>query len=100
MNLIQRGIITVGLLLMILLVVYPPWNYRFQGEIVASEYSFIWSVPTRGRTHYTMDRDRLTLPWLTVLVATIGLVKVFESKRNNGGGSTRKRVIEETQQNP
>ena len=85
MNLIQRGIVTVGLILMILLVVYPPWVLRLSDRTIESEYSFIWSAPTRSNLYYTIDRDRLTLPWLTVLIATIGLVKVFESKRNNGG---------------
>ena len=88
MNLIQRGIITVGLVLMILLVVYPPWILRHEGRVIRSEYSFVWKAPRVGGPsfgYYTIDRDRWTIPIYAVVVATIGLVKVFESKRNNGG---------------
>ncbi len=85
MNKIQRGIITAGLILMILLVVYPPWVLRVSDQTIESEYSFIWSAPTRSNLYYTIDRDRWIVPLLTVLIATIGFVKVFKSKGNNGG---------------
>ena len=81
MNLIQRGIITVGLVLMILLVVYPPSIVRVEGRTVALRYSTIWEAPEG----WTIDRDRWTIPLYAVVVATIGFYKLFESKRNNGG---------------
>ncbi len=81
MNLIQRGIITAGLILMILLTVYPPWMIRGKGRVIGYEYSFVW----KPRSGWTIDRDRWTVPLFTVLVATIGFYKLFESKRNNGG---------------
>ena len=85
MNLIQRGIITVGLTLMILLAVYPPWILRVEGVTRALKYSTIWEAPewpNDGELHiyYAIDRDRWIVPLFTVLVATIGLVKVFERK--------------------
>jgi len=83
MNLIQRGIVTVGLILMILLVVYPPWVLRVNDQTIESEYSFIWSAPTRSNLYYTIDRDRWIVPLLTVLIATIGFVKVFKRKEGS-----------------
>lgn len=93
----QRAIATVGLLLLIAIAVYPPWTLKLEGQPVALQYSFVWKAPQLGnefvqslylaqslylpKYYYAIDRDRLTIPWLTVLIATIGFVKVFERKK-------------------
>ena len=93
----QRAIATVGLILLIAIAVYPPWTLKLEGQPVALQYSFVWKAPQLGdefveslyrsrglylpKYYYAIDRERLMIPWLTVLVATIGFVKVFERKK-------------------
>ena len=93
----QRAIATVGLILLIAVAVYPPWTLKLEGQPVAMQYSFIWKAPQLGdefvqslyltrslylpKYYYAIDTDRLMIPWLTVLMATIGFVKLFERKK-------------------
>ena len=97
MNNTQRAIATVGLILLIAVAVYPPWTLELEGQPVALQYSFVWKAPQLGdefaqslyltqslylpRYYYAIDRDRLMIPWLTVLIATIGFVKIFEREK-------------------
>ena len=97
MNNTQRAIATVGLILLIAVAVYPPWTLKLEGQPVALQYSFVWKAPQLGdelaqslyltqslylpRYYYAIDLDRLMIPWLTVLIATIGFVKVFEREK-------------------
>ena len=100
MNKVQRAVLTVGLILMIAIAVYPPWTLKLEGQPVALQYSFVWKAPQLGnefvqslylaqslylpKYYYAIDRDRWTIPLYVVVVATIGFYKLFESKRNNG----------------
>ncbi len=97
MNKVQRAVLTVGLILMIAIAVYPPWTLKLEGQPVALQYSFVWKAPQLGnelvqslylaqslylpKYYYAIDRDRWTIPLYSVVVVTIGLYKLFESKK-------------------
>ena len=101
MNKVQRAVLTAGLILMIAIAVYPPWTLKLEGQPVALQYSFVWKAPQLGnelvqslylaqslylpKYYYAIDHDRWTIPLYSVVVVTIGLYKLFESKKNNRG---------------
>ena len=78
-NPVRQIIATVGLSLVIVMAVFPPWQSAWGSE----GYGFIFEPPRHNTLGMRIDRERLVIQWITVLFVTIGLVKVFKRKPNS-----------------
>jgi hypothetical protein len=80
----QRTILTVGIVVIILMGLFPPWTHSFGDESVLIKrpagYAFIAAAPHLGYG-VALDISRLCVQWIVVLLAT-GL-GVFLSGRSN-----------------
>jgi len=80
----QRTILTVGILVIILMGLFPPWVKIFGGEGIRKitvGYAFI-AAPSDHRA--VLDISRLCVQWIVVLLATgLGVFLSGKSNRNN-----------------
>ena len=81
MNNTQRIIAIAGIVLFILIAVYPPWKVVVGDGVINIGYSFIGTPPIVGYRNVRIDLERLGIQWITALVTTVGLVKVCERKQ-------------------
>lgn len=85
----QRTVILGGLILFLLMGLYPPWrevlNYG-QGQIISQSVSYasIFNPPELKKTYkpYSIEIDwsRLVIEWICVVVFTIGIVFLVGSR--------------------
>ena len=78
MNEKQKAILVMGIIIIILMGLFPPWVYTHYGTY--SEYSFI-ATPPEGRGIVKLDSSRLVLQWIVVLIAA-GLGVFLTSTQN------------------
>lgn len=89
----QRTILIVGIVVMILMGLFPPWtatyNYKSQHSQHPRGYAFIATPPhftlyPIGSSGIVLDISRLSLQWIVVLLATgLGVFLSGRSNRNN-----------------
>ncbi len=85
MNNPQRLILILYVLLISSMVLYPPFNLAIQGNLVRSEYSWLWE-PIMYGTEYgntplgTIDALRLSMQMLGASLVAIALILSFMSK--------------------
>jgi hypothetical protein len=81
MNKKQKIVFLVGLGIIVLMGLIPPWSDSYSGE---SFYDFLFSSPAFWRGgRPTIDFTRLFLQWAVVVIATAGII--FILKDNNAG---------------
>ena len=80
----QRDVILVGIMLIVLMGLCPPW-YGYQStrpkqydRPVSQGYSFIGAPP---QPTSRIDKSRLFVQWITVVVATGGLAFIFKDNK-------------------
>jgi len=81
----QKFVILIGVGLMVLLGLYPPWvqSTSFRGTLLNKlAYGWIFSPPSHDLLKTSIDFMRLIVQWLVVTIATAGFVVLF-GKRNN-----------------
>lgn len=93
MNEVQRSAILVGCGLIVLMVVYPPWNKTFNQSndgyrinwVKPAEYRPIFRPPEiDARYGLEIDLTRLVVQLGTVVLVTTGCVLAFSSKPKSG----------------
>ena len=90
LNAIQRRIILVGILMIILMGLFPPWKYTFQSSISHSEepagYRFIASPPSRRVSNsmhgVKIDATRLLIQWAMTILASVFGVLVAQNRKD------------------
>lgn len=90
MNLKQRTAICVGVILVVVLGVYPPWNQTLSARdaglsvniVRPGRYAWLWSPPEPSGQYWGvgLDLGRLLVGWVTVILTTGGLVFALRSK--------------------
>ena len=74
----QKKLVIVGVAVIILMGLFPPWTYTFHLATAYSKkpagYSFILAPPKRKASHLAhgieLDVTRLSVQWIIVLMAT------------------------------
>ena len=77
----QKAILVVGIIIIILMGLFPPWVYTSHYGTTYSEYSFIATQPEHRRSIVKLDSSRLVLQWIVVLIA-MGLGIFLTSTQN------------------
>lgn len=85
MNNTQRLILILYALLISSMVLYPPFNLVIQGNLVCSEYSWLWEPIMYGVEYGntplgTIDALRLSMQMLGASLVAIALILFFTSK--------------------
>lgn len=88
MNKNQKIVIMIGLIVIVLMGVVPPWVYTFSLQGSRSKYSAgyspIVSPPPRQADHpaygVSLDISRLLMQWALVGMVAGGLVLIFKEK--------------------
>ena len=108
LNETQKKVILIGLVVIILMGLFPPWKCIYcnlEGACVKrlAGYKFIFSPPYCGGSDAEIEKDRLILQWIIVIMIT-GLAVYFTStqvnffhqnkKSNSSYNSERKEKIE------
>ena len=81
----QKKILIVGIVIVLLIGILPPWNYTYKYSSTYREtdagYSFIMSPPTaQGRQGIKIDISRLVIQWIVTIVATTAGVMLTAKK--------------------
>ena len=81
----QKKILIVGIVIVLLIGIIPPWNYTYKTSSIYIEkdagYSFIMSPPpARGRHGIKIDISRLVIQWIVTIAATTGGVMLTAKK--------------------
>ena len=69
----QKVVILIGIILIVVMGLFPPWVYKIQGMVMKQEYRFILDPLESGN----VDSIRLLVQWLGVCMVSIGLVWFF-----------------------
>ncbi len=77
MNLIQRVIGTVGILLILLMGLFPPWRVSVGSRTESYGFNLIVIAPGRSAV---IDTNQLAIQWVTVLIATLGFIAIYGKK--------------------
>jgi hypothetical protein len=86
----QRAIILVGLAIIAIMSLFPPWIFVFKTQYVLSEkpsdYYFIANPPSTpdfdARIGYRIDTTRLAVQWVTIIVA-VGFGLILTAKKQD-----------------
>ena len=81
----QKKILIVGIVIVLLIGVIPPWNYTYKSSSTYREtdagYSFIMSPPpARGGHGIKIDISRLVIQWIVTIAATTAGVMLTAKK--------------------
>jgi len=77
MNKIQRAIGTVGLVLILLMGLFPPWRVSVGSRTESYGFNLIVIAPRRSAV---IDTNQLAVQWITVLITTLGFIKLYGKK--------------------
>jgi hypothetical protein len=78
MNKIQLLVMRVGIAVILLMGVFPPWMRPYEGAYLASGYAFILTPP---RETHRIDASHLCVQWAIVAFVTCGLIYTFKDKK-------------------
>jgi len=92
MNSQQRMVLWMGLLVIVVMGVYPPWAFRY-GEIwLGRRYALITEPPSYGSFSgplATLDANQLGIQWAAVVVISAGLIYIWrDHKKLRGHGQS------------
>jgi hypothetical protein len=84
MNKKQKNVVLVGILIIVLMGLVPPWNFRIGGGERYIErpapYGFIFSPPSYSGYVARVEIRRLLVQWVVVVFACYGFVLIFKDK--------------------
>ncbi|NQU06020.1 MAG: hypothetical protein HQ568_08000 [Calditrichaeota bacterium] len=79
MNKKQKIVLWIGLVLFMLMGIFPPWYYVYKSEISAdisykSGYYCLFVPPHSYKKEYRIDKTRLHIQWTIVVVVAVCLI--------------------------
>ena len=77
MNRNQKIVVIIGLVIIVLMGLFPPWKLSYQGLSVAKGYSFFAISPAYNTN---VDSSRLLVQWLGVCIVVGGIVLILKKK--------------------
>ena len=77
MNRVQRAIATMGLVLILLMGLFPPWRVPVGARSESYGYNLIVMTPL---PFAIIDTNRLAVQWVTVLLVTLGFMAIYGKK--------------------
>ena len=84
MNSRQRMVLWIGLLVIVVMGVYPPWAFRY-GEIwLGRRYALITKPPSYGSFSgplATLDANQLGIQWAAVVMIGAGLMYIWRDHK-------------------
>ncbi len=80
MNWIQKTFLWIGIAVIVIMGIFPPWAMSGQGAFAPEGYSFILNPPTE-LCH--INTSRLYVQWTMVAVVTGGLILTFKNNKKN-----------------
>ena len=98
MNKMQKIVFLIGILVFVLMGLYPPWIYRIDSLNIHQDtdfgYHFITNAPRKSAPPYAgssiINIRRLCVQWSLVAVVTCGLVVTLKDiKKEKETGKTR-----------
>lgn len=93
MNRIQKNILVIGIIVIVLMAIYPPWT--FTGYILSSGFAIPeqagdYALITKPPGSCKIDLRRLGVQWAVVAIATGGLLVIFKDSRKTKEFPARK----------
>lgn len=82
MNKKQKIVFLVGLGIIVLMGLIPPWCFYTPISSIPGQYDIIFSYDSYGNRGTNIDLTRLFIQWVVVVIATAGIM--FILKNNNG----------------
>jgi hypothetical protein len=76
MNRNQKIVIIVGLIIIVLMGLFPPWTFHYDGNEYTVGYKFI----TQATGPVKIDESRLLIQWFCVCIVVGGLVLILKDK--------------------
>ena len=76
MNKNQKIVVVIGLVIIVLMGLFPPWKMIFGGTPMALGYEFLFSPPGIAN----VDSLRLLVQWLGVCIVVGGFVLILKDK--------------------
>jgi hypothetical protein len=80
MNRIQIIILWIGIAVIVVMGIFPPWMKSIQGAIKQNGYDFILAPP---EIYCHINTPRLYVQWIMVAVITCGFVVTLADKKKN-----------------
>ena len=85
MNKIQKIILFAYCVVIIGIVIYPPYNLTVQGFLIRSEYSFLWEPIMHGSEYGNtlvgvIDTPKILIQMLAATLVAVALTFIFRSK--------------------
>jgi hypothetical protein len=80
MNKKQKNVMWIGIALIVVMGIFPPWAISDQGSFAMLGYGFILSPP-KNACH--INTSHLYVQWIMVTVVTGGLVVTFMDKKKD-----------------
>jgi hypothetical protein len=81
MNRNQKIAVTVGAMVVLLMLVFPPFHVQFRGTTFNMGYGFILDPPKRGYITASVNAEMLLVQWVGTLVLTVLAVFLLKSSK-------------------
>jgi hypothetical protein len=93
MNRIQKNILVIGIIVIVLMGIYPPWTftgYILSTGLATPENAGDYALITKPPGNCKIDLGRLGVQWAVVAIATGGLLVIFKDSKNTKEFQARK----------